>query len=337
MKLESLDAKRELEVNQSRNQAQTLQEPPQHLPIQHPVQPRALDFSSPNGQTQQATLVYQHSHPVPWSQFQTLPNHMEPRQRSQSPAGQPMPHSNSQQAQTAFFAHFPAEQVQTKSPMTGATYQNVAQLGLESNYARQLVQQNPTVSDQRPENHYAPRPPKPETPAGQHQHVPSMQLISPQQLERPVPHQFEKELEEVKKELVKRDNQASTYEQRCESLTSKVDSLVKFLEEERAQRKRAECEAEQKQMTIDAQKLQIEKLEASIHQGKEDEKGLAENLRKLKDENDRLRREKVENLEEKQQCQFKVIDLESRLRATQKQLEHKEREFERSVREKYEA
>jgi hypothetical protein len=42
---------------------------------------------------------------------------------------------------------------------------------------------------------------------------------------------------------------------------------------------------------------------------------MQENLIKTKSENDRLRREKVDGMEEKQKYQYQILDMESRLRA----------------------
>jgi hypothetical protein len=50
----------------------------------------------------------------------------------------------------------------------------------------------------------------------------------------------ERELYNLKTEFYTRDKKAREYEEKCTSLTSKVDSLVKFLEEERSLRKIAE-------------------------------------------------------------------------------------------------
>jgi hypothetical protein len=55
-----------------------------------------------------------------------------------------------------------------------------------------------------------------------------------------------KELHALKSDFFTRDKRATEYEDKCSSLTSKVDSLVKFLEEERSLRKIAELEATKK-------------------------------------------------------------------------------------------
>jgi hypothetical protein len=52
---------------------------------------------------------------------------------------------------------------------------------------------------------------------------------------------------------------------------------------------------------------------------------MQENLVKTKAENDRLRREKAEFMEEKQKQQFQILDMESRLRANAKLHEEKEK------------
>ena len=66
---------------------------------------------------------------------------------------------------------------------------------------------------------------------------------------------FEEDFSQAKRDFYKRDTEAKDYQLRCESLTSKVDSLVKFLEEERALRKKAQEECELKDKLI--QELQI--------------------------------------------------------------------------------
>ena len=64
---------------------------------------------------------------------------------------------------------------------------------------------------------------------------------------------------------------------------------------------------------------------------------MQEKMLRLKEENDRLRREKVETMDEKQQLNYKILDLESRLRSQQSHNEAREKEFERATQEKYEA
>ena len=120
-------------------------------------------------------------------------------------------------------------------------------------------------------------------------------------------------------------------------MTSKVDSLVKFLEEERASRKKAEADLDKRDRKITNLECQVVSLQESNEKATLDLKSMQENLLKYKDENDRLRREKVESMDEKQKFQFKVLDLESKLRATSKYLSDKERELERCTKEKYEA
>ena len=55
---------------------------------------------------------------------------------------------------------------------------------------------------------------------------------------------------EIKTDYAKRDRAAREYEERCQSLTTKVDSLVKFLEEERAVRKAAEADTRKRDQKI---------------------------------------------------------------------------------------
>jgi septal ring factor EnvC (AmiA/AmiB activator) len=64
---------------------------------------------------------------------------------------------------------------------------------------------------------------------------------------------------------------------------------------------------------------------------------MQEDLGKTKAENDRLRREKVEAMDEKQKLQYNILDIESRLRAANKLQEERDKEFERCTREKYDA
>ena len=61
----------------------------------------------------------------------------------------------------------------------------------------------------------------------------------------------DKELHNLKSEFYNRDQKAKQYEDKCTSLTSKVDSLVKFLEEERSLRKSAEVESRKKDIKIE--------------------------------------------------------------------------------------
>ena len=123
------------------------------------------------------------------------------------------------------------------------------------------------------------------------------------------------ELHDLRVQVSAKERQLKDYEKRCESLASKVDSLVKFLEEERALRKEAEAETEAKEKVIQQLRLELERHRSEKQQTNQTEQGLGENLRKLNDEADRLRREKIEGLEKHQQQQYQVIDLESRLRA----------------------
>lgn len=48
-----------------------------------------------------------------------------------------------------------------------------------------------------------------------------------------------------KSDFILKEKEAKEYEERCASMTQKVDSLVKFLEEERAIRKKAELERDE--------------------------------------------------------------------------------------------
>ena len=54
---------------------------------------------------------------------------------------------------------------------------------------------------------------------------------------------------------------------------------------------------EDRQKSVSLLKQGIETLQVDHQQNSENEKGLSENLRKLKEENDRLRRDKVEELD----------------------------------------
>ena len=83
-------------------------------------------------------------------------------------------------------------------------------------------------------------------------------------------------------------------------MTQKVDSLVKFLEEERALRKDAESQVKHKAEQIKELEQAILIIKKGFEENQENERGLGDNLRKLKDENDRFRRDKVELLDEKQ-------------------------------------
>lgn len=62
-----------------------------------------------------------------------------------------------------------------------------------------------------------------------------------------------------------------------------------------------------------------------------------EELGKLKKENERLKTEKIEAVNEKQQLGFKVVELESQLRNAQRSLDEKQLEVQRSWQEKNEA
>ena len=61
----------------------------------------------------------------------------------------------------------------------------------------------------------------------------------------------------------------------------------------------------------------------------EELKNLETNMNSMKEDIDRLRCEKSQAIEEKQEMEHKVIDLESRLRTANKQLAEKEKDFER--------
>ena len=77
-------------------------------------------------------------------------------------------------------------------------------------------------------------------------------------------------------------------------MTQKVDSLVKFLEEERALRKKAELERDNFERELKGIDGQVVEFKDLIKYHDEDMKGLQENILKLKEENDRLRKDKVE-------------------------------------------
>lgn len=57
----------------------------------------------------------------------------------------------------------------------------------------------------------------------------------------------------------------------------------------------------------------------------------------MRDQITRLRREKSEAIDDKQELEHKCIDLESRLRTANKQMDDKDKEFERQLKEKYDA
>lgn len=61
----------------------------------------------------------------------------------------------------------------------------------------------------------------------------------------------------------------------------------------------------------------------------EELKNLETNMNSMKEDIDRLRYEKSQAIEDKQEMEHKVIDLESRLRTANKQLAEKEKDFER--------
>ena len=84
-------------------------------------------------------------------------------------------------------------------------------------------------------------------------------------------------------------------------MTTKVDSLVKFLEEERSLRKKAESQTEHRDKKILEIDCELTRMRESVDKAVDDQKGLQECLLKTKDENDRLRRDKVEGMEESQQ------------------------------------
>ena len=147
----------------------------------------------------------------------------------------------------------------------------------------------------------------------------------------------DKELHNLKSEFYNRDQKAKQYEDKCTSLTSKVDSLVKFLEEERSLRKAAEVDSKKKDIKIEDLQLQLEAIKEKVDFQSKNYNEMQENVVKTKAENDRLRREKADFMEEKQKQQFQILDMESRLRANQKLQEEKEKQFEICAKEKYDA
>ena len=74
------------------------------------------------------------------------------------------------------------------------------------------------------------------------------------------------ELHDLRVQVSAKERQLKDYEKRCESLASKVDSLVKFLEEERALRKEAETETEAKEKVIQQLRLDLERHQSEKQQ-----------------------------------------------------------------------
>jgi hypothetical protein len=74
----------------------------------------------------------------------------------------------------------------------------------------------------------------------------------------------EKEIYNLKAEYYTRDRKAKEYEDKCQSLTVKVDSLVKFLEEERCLRKAAENESQKKDRRIKDYESEISSLKDKL-------------------------------------------------------------------------
>ena len=60
------------------------------------------------------------------------------------------------------------------------------------------------------------------------------------------------------------------YENKCHSLTTKVDSLVKFLEEERSLRKKAESSLEQRDKKVIEVESELAKMKESLNKAVED-------------------------------------------------------------------
>lgn len=121
-------------------------------------------------------------------------------------------------------------------------------------------------------------------------------------------HQLEKHQESALKQndalewrlkFQQRDSEAKDLEQKCQNLSSKVDSLIKFLEDERHQRKEA-------QSRVKAQEDHIRRLERDLDDNMEADakralaKGeMQDELAKLKKENEKLKTEKIEAVNEK--------------------------------------
>ena len=82
-------------------------------------------------------------------------------------------------------------------------------------------------------------------------------------------------------------------------MTTKVDSLVKFLEEERSVRKAAEAETYKRDKRIIELDCDLQSFKQKFDLTVEEQKGLKESLLRFKEENARLKREKVETIEEK--------------------------------------
>lgn len=102
-----------------------------------------------------------------------------------------------------------------------------------------------------------------------------------------------------KSEFLLKEKEAKEYEERCQSMTQKVGSLVKFLEEERSLRKKAELERDDFERELKGIDGQVVEFKDLIKYHGEDVKGLQENILKMKEENDRLRKDKVDQMDEK--------------------------------------
>lgn len=120
-------------------------------------------------------------------------------------------------------------------------------------------------------------------------------------------------------------------------MTQKLDSLVKFLEEERSHRKKVQSEIQQKEQEIAKLLAESATAKETHDQSGKELQQFEKKMNEMKETIDRLRLEKSEAVEAKQELEHKVIDLESRLRTVNKQLAEKEKEFERQLSEKYDA
>lgn len=125
------------------------------------------------------------------------------------------------------------------------------------------------------------------------------------------------------------DRDAAHWKEQCQSLSCKVDSLVKFLEEERSLRKTADFKSQSLEKRVLELEAQIASDKKCVDSAKQTEKDLNDIVLKLKDENDKLRNDKVEALNENRELQLKVVDVESRLRAAQQTNKEKAAEMDR--------
>ena len=94
-------------------------------------------------------------------------------------------------------------------------------------------------------------------------------------------------------------------------------------------RKKVQGELKEKEQEIMQLTLDQAKAKEGQDRSGEELKNLDSKMNSMKEDIDRLRYEKSQAVEEKQEMEHKVIDLESRLRTANKQLTEKEKDFER--------